>query len=199
MSDTKPKDTKVFDVAKPGTSAPSTNSRPVIVTNRPVLKDPMVVTEATETSEAITGETPASSSSVVAPSMARMKIEPITKEPAKSGDEAPQQAAETTPEITETESSEDEISDAPNNAKPSAKDEEQAALKEAERAAEIDRLAISHKYYLPINQLERRRNRHYAIAGIVLIIILGLAWADISLDAGIVSIPGVKAPTHFFK
>jgi hypothetical protein len=48
-----PKPPKVTDVKVPGESAPSASARPIIVTNRPVLKrDPMVVggaaTEATE-------------------------------------------------------------------------------------------------------------------------------------------------------
>ncbi len=33
---------KVMDVAKPGKSAPATTSRPVIVTHRPMMQDPMV-------------------------------------------------------------------------------------------------------------------------------------------------------------
>lgn len=45
MAEAKPKkaSNKFFDVAKPGKSAPSSTSRPVIITNRPVLKDPMVI------------------------------------------------------------------------------------------------------------------------------------------------------------
>jgi hypothetical protein len=45
MAATKPKksNTKVFDVAKPGKSEPTATSKPVIVTHRPVLQDPMVV------------------------------------------------------------------------------------------------------------------------------------------------------------
>src|SRR5690348_15469367 len=51
MSSDKPKtttgaDKKVFDVAKPGKSAPSSSAKPIIITNRPVLKDPMVTAEA---------------------------------------------------------------------------------------------------------------------------------------------------------
>ncbi len=34
---------KIFDVSRPGRSAPSTTAKPVIVSNRPVLQDPMVV------------------------------------------------------------------------------------------------------------------------------------------------------------
>src|SRR5882757_2872268 len=44
----KPGAPKVFDVAKPGKSAPSASSKPIIVTNRPVLKDPMMVDESTD-------------------------------------------------------------------------------------------------------------------------------------------------------
>ncbi|HKR81402.1 MAG TPA: hypothetical protein VJR27_00170 [Candidatus Saccharimonadales bacterium] len=42
--DTKPKSTKpkVFDVSKPGGSAPTSSARPLIVTHRPMVQDPMV-------------------------------------------------------------------------------------------------------------------------------------------------------------
>jgi len=47
MAETKkPSDNKrIIDVEHPGKSAPSPNSKAVIITNRPILKDPMVVTE----------------------------------------------------------------------------------------------------------------------------------------------------------
>ncbi|MEO6513897.1 MAG: hypothetical protein ABIR37_04405 [Candidatus Saccharimonadales bacterium] len=54
MADAKPRKAapKLFDVAKPGKSAPSSTSRPVIITNRPVLKDPMVIKVNTGEEEA---------------------------------------------------------------------------------------------------------------------------------------------------
>jgi hypothetical protein len=54
MAEAKSKKTapKLFDVAKPGKSAPSSTSRPVIITNRPVLKDPMVIKVDTGDDEA---------------------------------------------------------------------------------------------------------------------------------------------------
>lgn len=36
--------TKVFDVAKPGKTTPPSSAKPIIITNRPILQDPMVVT-----------------------------------------------------------------------------------------------------------------------------------------------------------
>jgi len=73
------------------------------------------------------------------------------------------------------------------------------AQKKQERDEELEKLAESHKYYLPINQLERRRNKRATWIGAFVIIVLCVAWADVALDAGLVSVPGVKAPTHFFS
>jgi hypothetical protein len=41
----------IADIEEPGTSAPSATSKPVIVTNRPILKDPMVVEKRDDADE----------------------------------------------------------------------------------------------------------------------------------------------------
>lgn len=46
MADTANKEKKVFDVAKPGKSAPSSSSRPVITTHKIMVEDPMVAKTA---------------------------------------------------------------------------------------------------------------------------------------------------------
>lgn len=52
---TSPKnDKKLMDVAHPGKTAPSASSRPIIVGHGPMLKDPMVQKEETETAKPIT-------------------------------------------------------------------------------------------------------------------------------------------------
>jgi hypothetical protein len=45
MSDDKKANRKIIDVQHPGKSAPTPSSKPIIVTNRPILKDPMVIEE----------------------------------------------------------------------------------------------------------------------------------------------------------
>jgi hypothetical protein len=50
---------KVFDVAHPGKSKPSASSRPIIVTNRPILQDPMMNTQVPIDVETIEKESPA--------------------------------------------------------------------------------------------------------------------------------------------
>jgi hypothetical protein len=72
-----------------------------------------------------------------------------------------------------------------------------AAEEEAKRKAQLDKLVEEKAYFLPINQVERRRTLHFSIAGILLIILLGLAWIDLAADAGLITLP-VKPVTHFF-
>jgi len=53
MADKKPATNKqneqgVFDVAKPGKSKPNTGSRPIIVTHKPMMEDPMVKKQPAE-------------------------------------------------------------------------------------------------------------------------------------------------------
>ncbi|HVC36497.1 MAG TPA: hypothetical protein VNE40_03610 [Candidatus Dormibacteraeota bacterium] len=49
MSSSKSTDDKVFDVSKPGQATPTASARPIIVTNRPVLKDPMMTLDEKST------------------------------------------------------------------------------------------------------------------------------------------------------
>lgn len=205
MADAKPKDSKVFDVAKPGKSEPTASSKPIIVTNRPVLKDPMVVGDEQPT--AVEGENlPVSSTAPLAPpSATRITLEPIRHDEqagAKSGEAEPKSNDADDVEAAKPSEQQNDTDDEELPAgkpKTTTEDDEKAAQQAAQRAEELTKLAESQKYYLPINQIEKRRNKRYAVAGALLIVVLILVWADVALDAGIVTIPGIKAPTHFFK
>jgi hypothetical protein len=225
-------DSKVFDVAKPGESMPTTTSKPVLVSNRPVLKDPMMVD-----SEGSVPDDPTAIAESKLTAAGRLKISPITPGltvPDANATETPhdidsnpipkpttgrEEAAETAIEQTTSSSkpAEPETIDAqpvddtavtdeidtnddtaPAKKMNSGTDDEAALAAEVAREKELQELVDSHKYYLPIDQVEKRRAKHYAWAGGLLIILLGLAWADVALDSGIISIPGVKAVTHFF-
>jgi hypothetical protein len=103
---------KLFDIAKPGKSAPSSTSRPVIITNRPVLKDPMVIRVNSD------GDTDDKASSEPVNDTAEMKhkvdIQPLhidlsevlpSGEKAKGDDKKEVEVAEekvAEPEVTET-------------------------------------------------------------------------------------------------
>lgn len=195
----------IFDVAKPGTSAPSSSAKPIIVTNRPVLQDPMMVADDNKPEAA--NPTP-----VVSPST-KKKIEPLhpaadtALEMKTEPQPAPASAAEpnTNETVTPTPKANIDLNTEPSESETTAGDkkkpetDEALQKKAAERAAELETLTESRKYYLPINQIEKRKNKRYAILGACFIVLLGVAWADVALDAGLITIPGITAPTHLFK
>ena len=202
MADAK-KDSKVFDVAKPGKAAADATSKPIIVTNRPLMADPMVVEDSAE-------EKTESEPKLTAPSAGKLKIEPLKHDDlATTGDEKVDgaDAATKTDEKTQSISTET-IDSIPEEAEVTGRNqlkdagtdaEDLAARKAAEREAQLEKIAEAKTYYLPINQVEHRRNKRAAVLGLALVIVLGAAWADVALDAGLISLPGVKAPTHFFS
>lgn len=191
------KDSKVFDVAKPGKTTPSTTSRPIIVTNHQLLQDPMVVDEQTSTDTPGEPAQPTTGKVLTG----KLKIEPISKpedlKPAE--DPEPEAATDPEPDTDDTIEDQDDAVGRDTIKKASSDEQELIDKKAAEHQANLDKVALAKTYYLPINQVERRRSKHIAAAGILLIILLGVAWGDVALDAGLVSIPGLKAPTHFFS
>lgn len=69
----------------------------------------------------------------------------------------------------------------------------------AKKQAELDQLAESREYFLPINSVERRRSKLVTLLGVILIVALGLLLVNMMLDAGFIRIPGVRPLTHFFS
>jgi hypothetical protein len=262
-SDTKK--TKVFDISKPGTSVPDSSGKPIIVTNRPVLKDPMVVEENA-------AEMPKAETSSQAPSTTRIKItplheelsdnvtvtneEPVVAEPlevtttepsipmaddkAKAAEQAdtPLEEKPKPTEVTKDAESLSELTPEKSTPEPETKSEakaqeeqlsqdksssesdegqeaepteasgsellagDQPALSKAEQAAleqeakhqqEIDKLIESKKYFLPLNAERKRKTKRHLVLGILLILVLAVAWADIALDAGMIEIPGTTS------
>jgi hypothetical protein len=261
MSQSKKTPKTIEDVAKPGKSAPSLTSRPVIITNRDMMKDPMMVAETKDegdekasgsTVETTSGVKPSAPSlpkgeRVVIPLSEKAEVaekdsetskdpEPVassaedtaaedttdetestatTDDVAAAIDEAPLESDEapvapeatpapkTTPEPTQDEPQPDE---ADSQTEPTDKDAaptdaqiEAAAMAETAHDASVQKLIDSKKYYLPVNSVEKRRTQRFVILGIILSILLVVAWADIALDAGLIQISGVKPVTHFFS
>lgn len=87
MADEKKPAKPIVDVAHPGATRPSTNSKSVIVSNRPVMQDPMVVADDAPSTEA--GE----ASTKPSPTASKLSIKPLTA-PTLSGTKAVKQATE---------------------------------------------------------------------------------------------------------
>ena len=78
-------------------------------------------------------------------------------------------------------------------------DLEAAAKEIAAHDAEIQKLIESKKYFVPINSVENRKTKRFIAVGLFIILILAVAWVDVSLDAGLIHIHGIKPFTHFFS
>jgi hypothetical protein len=238
MTDAKKPAKRIIDVAHPGQTAPPKTSKPVIITNRTILKDPMMVDGEPEASEKVPAKSVKATAPTLSPSTAKAALtkndtpeeppapiaeeskkpepaknpepdtEPETKpdeepeakpEPAAEPEEASEpEQPESDPEA-ETESEEKTEKDT--TAMPSSLEAqaEAAAKAEADHDAGVQKLVDSKQYYLPINSVEKRKTRRFVVLGLLVVILLALAWADIALDAGLIHVDGIQPLTHFFS
>jgi len=199
MAETKKADSKkIVDVAHPGQSAPAGNSKSIIVTNRPIMKDPMMVEEKTS-------DAPKSSSKqehAPDPELPR-SVETKIEAPVKSSPVQPPPAPEDPEPKTEAEAPAPTAApDDDQTAAPAAKDTKAVEAEAAEAAkhqAAIDKLVESKQYYLPINSVEKRRTKRFVLLGVALSLLLAVAWVDVALDAGLIQLGGIKPVTHLFS
>lgn len=261
---------KIIDVSDPDSQASETSSKSIIVTNRPIMKDPMMVAEENNANNKVATSAFSDDNKVQERSSTKSKIEPLSApiiegetiiepqnedtskeevidesatkkpliinenntkapiteispieaknepaieptpvkeetEPVASTDNKP---AETKPvenlpsepetpennEVNKTDNTDKNVED--KNAKQI--EAEEASKIEAHEQA-INKLVESKQYFLPINSVEKRRSKRFVSLGILLSLLLIIAWADIALDAGIINLSGSIPHTHFFS
>ncbi|MDB5169008.1 MAG: hypothetical protein JWO41_364 [Candidatus Saccharibacteria bacterium] len=218
----KPSAKQVIDVHKPGKTPAEDTSKPVIVNNRQILRDPMVTNESTTPVPEVKGapdlpsstpmpgtvpgseqvveakadvlvpEAPAEAEEPAAEPKHNIVIAPLTiEEPAKTETEVEPEAE---PAATEKQ---DQPILAPDSSAEAVEAEAEEA--EAKRQVELQKLADSKKYFLQINAIEQKRAEQFIALGILLGLVLALAWLDISLDAGLIHIDNIHPVTHFFS
>jgi hypothetical protein len=204
-------------------AADDETSKPVIV-HRPMLKAPGVSAPPDDPA-AVASETPVAGT-VTLKTSDKLALKPLDVSQADNDDTAtapsespPKETAAAEPDKTTTpdkpadpaaeepEVSKDEASS--DAGKAGEESEEKKAPTEDQINAEaevrakhdeaVQKLVDSKQYFLPINAVEKRKTKHFLILGVVLSVLLLLAWGDIALDAGLVQVPGVKPFTHFFS
>lgn len=216
-SEDKGKD-KVFDVAKPGDSAASPTSRPVIVGHGSGLKqDPMVKSDDAEADKNEEATAPLLTDkkvikpiteSLEAPKQEEKPKEPELEEAKEESTDTRQQDQDDNPaekdedysedqaEANKSESAGDAAVDAlaqeVNSKKESAKAEEEAKKKQAE----IDKLVAEKKYVVPIGE-EAHHKSHTLLYLFILILVLVVVFLNFAIDAGLIDI-GVKPLTDAF-
>jgi len=222
--ESKPSAKRIIDVAHPGKSLPSATSKPVIVSNRPILKDPMMADEPVSEEQASQSEpTSITVKTKLQPldKPAEKMSEPVTSDEQKT-EKVDNKSEPTIAELAKTaKASRPEISEItekpeePENGTQEPTDEEKtpkdateltsaeidaAELEEQTKHDEaIEKLVESKEYMLPINAVEKRRTQRFIILGIVLSVLLIVAWVDIALDAGLIELGSIKPVTHFFS
>jgi hypothetical protein len=217
-----PKDEKITDVSRPGKTMPSASGRPLIVTNRPVLADPMVVAAAgasagDSTDETSTGETPTApvikrTARTIVPVNADAPAERPDSKP--DGEPEPAAASADTaakPATTDGEASQPKTTQEPSASRTTvasmqrdsgAEASAEAAREQAEqdaRAQELERLIETGAYIVPINAVQRKRSRMFVAVMCILALLLLVALADAALDANLFDTPVTVPHTHFFS
>jgi hypothetical protein len=189
------KTTKINDVTNPGESAPAPSSRPILVTNRPVLtNDPMMV--GTQTSD---GKPPEAQPMV----RTGKTISPLTEQGTVSAEHV---VAETVPESSpaSTVAAPEATESTPEPSKRELEAKSNAAAAEADaaqlaREVELEKLIEDGTYMVPIDAVGRKRSHMYLMLFLVLAVILAVATLDVLADTGVVSLPSSIPHTHFFS
>lgn len=219
-----PKHVKAFDITPQNKTMPSSSSKPVIVGNRTIVKDPMMTSNDTVSSL----EPVAKIKKTVTP---KVVIAPLhndvvpesaedalsTDQPELKVDEVSAEVPITTPEVDEREST---TPQQPEPAKPEqpvpvkeampAIDEDAEAMKKStepkaeeiekqnakKRMLEAEALIASKQYFVPINAVKKRKSMRIVLWAVVVLVVAVIGAAAL-LDAGIVDV--VPAPTNFIK
>lgn len=185
---------KSMDIQKPGEAAPDSSSRPLIVTSRPIMQDPML-TEP--------GDKPESEAEASPKEQKSMATSSKTIEPPKSDDSAaeeteaaPTEDAEEKPLAQATDSIEPSsatssdgaaVVDAVVNASPSLSNEQKADEADEKRKQAAQVLIDSKKYVVPIGQVSRARKNRQAIWLLILLVLIVAGY--VVVDMGLVALP----------
>lgn len=218
MADSKSskKQSLLTDVAKPGKTAPSASSRPIIVGHKPSIQDPMVNDESTVSEEL------------------RVDVKrtvPKVVEPLSSGSEQKQVVTEASEKVgasdtTDTETDRTQLSPETDNKSGKAvaesatntdststatvdavigqavkdKDKDKQAEKKADELAkreeEVQKLIESKKYFVNIEQSTRKKRKNLWL--FLIIFILLLVGTYLAVDSQVVN-NNVKLPFEVFK
>jgi len=196
---------KIIDVAHPNDTAPPENSKSVIIKHQPMMRDPMMTAPAPEAKVEDVLVTPAEPAvvrheRVIMPGAAT-PVGPVT--PVATVVNMPAEPAVTETLVDKSFTVSESI---PEDDLPGYTTQKSPQLAEADAETEADErrqtlndLVQKQTYFLPIGSTGQQKKKRYVTLGIFLAIILAAAWFNIALDAELIQISGIEAPTDFFK
>ncbi|HUP26365.1 MAG TPA: hypothetical protein VM124_01820 [Candidatus Limnocylindrales bacterium] len=194
---------KAMDVAKPGKVLPDSSARPVIITHRPMVQDPMVKADD-KTDDGPDTKTPDSSIKISSGTHGDKVIKPVSEslkapETNEEIDPKPETSvADDTPESKEDASAEAAVVEAvADQAEVSVSKRDGKPTEEDKAKAEhLKKLIASKTYFLPVGQVARRRNRRMSV--VLLLLIMLAAGAYLAIDAKVI-LGNVKLPIELIK
>lgn len=217
MTMSNPSSPKVFDITKPGKSAPNASSRPIIVTNRPVLKDPMVTSTARSVPIQDTlpsEETPKATKVTITAVAPGTVIEPATTPELELPATASPDVVEDKPEDQATVSDDTELSDesteavtfpiaehhdAPAEVAEPIEPEKDITIGAAlDRHAEKQKMVVS-EHLLPVKATKLRRLKSLVLPGLLVVFIVVFVAADLVLIGGIAHMHVATTIINFFS
>ncbi|MES2971077.1 MAG: hypothetical protein V4702_02025 [Patescibacteria group bacterium] len=196
------KDTKKsMDISRPGKTPPDESSRPVVVSHRPMMQDPMMIKTDTKAPEE---ETPATKS-IEPPSHSSKVIQPLNEQASEDDNKTP---ANTVEEIEST--TKDEETKAPESSESAVVDavvdqvgagkKKGGGLSEADKAKQdaLQKLITEKKYFLPIGHGHHSGKKSSPIALILLVLLVAAAGFYLAVDAGLIG-SNIKLPIDIIK
>ncbi len=209
------RDEKVFDITKPGKGMPSSSSRPVIVSHKPSVQDPMV-SSTSSPAEDVTGEEVAveDSAEKILKRPKKLRIEPLNTtietdsedeedvtvedQLAQSEDEQKENPDKDDNTKNEGSGERDDVADAAADVATKKQAQEEAEKKAAEREkrqAEVNTLIANKQFFVPINAVKKRRAKLYVFLFLLALVFIAVGFLA-ALDAELIDI-GITPPTNY--
>ncbi len=242
VKETPTKAKKIVDVSRPNDTPSSETSKPVIISNRPLMRDPMMAAPDSEESPVtapVKLPEPLETATPNAVKHERMIMPPGEAAVAESADPAiPAEPAPTMltmndfkPPQSETPAEPAAAIPPPSVKKPEIKpdirpetkpdapkpytvteapskkeepltaeaQEAKDAEEEEERLKQLDKMIEDGTYFLPVDSVNHKKAQRNSFVGLVLALVIGVVWFMIALDANLIQIDGIEAPTNFFS
>jgi len=215
---------KIDDVKRPDKVTPTPTSRPVLVTNRPTLKnDPMMTSD--DTKDGVEAIPMTHTARVIVPINSDITPDdtpdPTDNAEHETKDNASKQhdavsaeashpdpaevsavpAEQATPEEMPKQTIEAVLSSGSTRDIGAATNAEEIAAAEAKakRKEEVEAIIASGKYAVPIDAIQRRRSRIAIVLLVLLAVGLALILLDLIADVGAVHVSSKVPHTHFFS
>lgn len=176
----------IMDVAKPGKTAATATSRPVIINHGAMVKDPMMHDDTETTTEYAPEKPQPVTKKIITPIIEEPQTEQ-TEEATAAPEEAPKQEDEKTTETQSPEesASDEAVVDAVVDQVTDKKAQEKLAEEEKTQRELVNKLVTDKKYFVPLAVARHSRNNKIGIIFIAMLIPFAVGLL-LAVDAGLI-------------